>query len=148
RVLARLFEPRVLVRRVVDDEVDEHTYAALLRSMGKFDKIANRAVTRIDAVIIGHVVTVIAMGRDLERHQPDGRDAETMQVVETSHQTLDAFGARSGSRQFKGIECLTPASYADEETRWGLAMSMYVRLLGIAAVVFGFGMSEALPASD
>jgi hypothetical protein len=32
------------------------------------------------------------------------------------------------------------------ETRWGLAMSMYPRLLGIAAVVFGFGLSEALPA--
>jgi hypothetical protein len=34
------------------------------------------------------------------------------------------------------------------ETRWGLAMSMYPRLLGIAAVVFGFGLSEALTASD
>jgi hypothetical protein len=34
------------------------------------------------------------------------------------------------------------------ETRWGLAMSMYPRLLGIAAVVFGFGLSEALAASD
>jgi hypothetical protein len=30
------------------------------------------------------------------------------------------------------------------ETRWGLAMSM----LGIAAVIFGFGLSEALAASD
>ena len=28
------------------------------------------------------------------------------------------------------------------------AMSMYPRLLGIAAVVFGFGLSEALPAGD
>src|SRR6516225_4776528 len=34
------------------------------------------------------------------------------------------------------------------ETRWGLAMSMCAKLLGIAAVVFGFGLSEALPASD
>ena len=30
----------------------------------------------------------------------------------------------------------------------GLAMSMHLRLLGIAAVVFGFGLSEALPAGD
>src|SRR5262245_15632041 len=30
----------------------------------------------------------------------------------------------------------------------GLAMSMHLRLLGIAAVVFGFGLSEALPADD
>jgi hypothetical protein len=34
------------------------------------------------------------------------------------------------------------------ETRRGLAMSMNPRLLGIAAVVFGFGLSEALPAGD
>jgi hypothetical protein len=35
------------------------------------------------------------------------------------------------------------------KTRWGsLAMSMYLRLLGIAAVVFGFGLSEALAADD
>ncbi len=31
---------------------------------------------------------------------------------------------------------------------WGLAMSMYPRLLKIAAVVFGFGLSQALAASD
>ena len=74
-VFARLLEPRVLVRRVVDDEVDQHTNAALLGAVGELDKIAERAVTRIDAVIVGHVVAVVALGRDLERHQPDGRDA-------------------------------------------------------------------------
>ena len=53
---------------------------------------------------------------------------------------------------------MTRASYADdrrsclrEEVRgnalWG-SLSMYPRLLGIAAVVFGFGLSEALAASD
>jgi hypothetical protein len=52
---------------VIDHEVDEHTYAALLRAVGEFDKIADGAVARIDAVMIGHVVAVIAMGRDLER---------------------------------------------------------------------------------
>src|SRR5262245_27409501 len=88
-ILARLLEPSVLVRRVVDNKVDEHPYAALLRAVGEFDKISDRAVARIDAVIIGHVVAVIAMGRDLERHQPDGRDAETVQVVEAAHQSLE-----------------------------------------------------------
>ena len=34
------------------------------------------------------------------------------------------------------------------ETRSALAMSTYARLLGIAAVVFGFGLSEALAAGD
>jgi hypothetical protein len=78
---------------VVDHEVDEHTYATLFRAVGEFDKIADRAVTRIDAVIVGHVVAVVAMRRDLERHQPDGRDAETMQIIETAHQTLEVADA-------------------------------------------------------
>src|SRR5262245_36191947 len=92
-VLARLLEPRVLVRRVVDDEIDEHPYAALFRAVSEFDKIADHAVARIDAVIVGCIIAVIAMGRDLERHQPDGRDTETMQVVETAHQTLEVTDA-------------------------------------------------------
>jgi hypothetical protein len=74
---------------MVDDEIDEHTYAALLRAVGEFDKIADRAVARIDAVVIGHVVTMVAIGRDLERHQPDGRDSEAVQIIQTTHQTLE-----------------------------------------------------------
>ena len=31
---------------------------------------------------------------------------------------------------------------------WGLAMSMHLRLLGIVAVMSGFGLSQALPAGD
>ena len=83
----------MLIRRVVDDEVNEHPYAALLRAVSELDEIADRAVARIDAVIIRDVVAVVAMGRDLERHQPDRRDAETMQVVKTAHQTLEVADA-------------------------------------------------------
>ena len=43
----------MLVGGVVDDEVDEHADAALLRAMGELDEIAERAVARIDAVIVG-----------------------------------------------------------------------------------------------
>ena len=57
--------------------------------MSEFDKIADRAVARIDAVIIRHVIAVVAMRRNLERHQPDRGNAETMQIVETTHQALE-----------------------------------------------------------
>src|SRR5437764_1063407 len=122
RVFARLLEPPVLVRGVVDDEVDEHPYAALLRAVSEFDKIANRAVARINAVIIGHVVAVIAMGRDLERHQPDGRDAETMQVVETAHQTLEVadavgVGIHVGSNRQAIDHCILVPKVIDHGTR-------------------------------
>ena len=88
-VLACRFEPRMLVRRVVDDEVDQHTDAALLRAMGELDEIADRAIAGIDTVIVGHVVAVVAMWRDLERHQPNGGDAQAMQVIESAHQSLE-----------------------------------------------------------
>ena len=51
-VLARLLEPGMLVRGVVDHQIDQHADAALFRGVGEFDKVADRAVTRIDAVIV------------------------------------------------------------------------------------------------
>ena len=39
-------------------------------STTELDKIADRAVSRIDAVVVGNVVAVILARRGLERHQP------------------------------------------------------------------------------
>src|SRR2546427_11260296 len=64
------------------------------------------------------------MGRDLERHQPDGRDAETMQVVETAHQALEvtnavAVGIHVGSnRQAIDHRVLVPKVVDHRATRW------------------------------
>ena len=57
--------------------------------MGELGEVAERAVARIDVVVIGDVVAVVAAGRRLERHQPDRRDAEALQVIEPSHQALE-----------------------------------------------------------
>ena len=56
----------MLIGGVVHDEVDEDANAALLGAMGEIDKIAERAVARIDAVVVGHVIAVVAMRRRLE----------------------------------------------------------------------------------
>ena len=53
RILARLLEPGMLVRGVVDDEIDEHADAALLGAVGELDEVAEGAVARIDAVVVG-----------------------------------------------------------------------------------------------
>lgn len=79
----------VLVRGVVDDEIDDDADAALLAAMGEFDEVAERAVTGIDAVIVGDIVAVVAAGRGLEGHQPDGGDAEAVQIVEPAQQALE-----------------------------------------------------------
>jgi hypothetical protein len=105
RVAARLLKPRMLIGRVVDDKIDEHADAALLGAVSEFDEIAERSKSRIDIVVIGDVVAVVLARRFLERHQPDPRDAETMQIVEAPHEALEityAIGVRvhvSGGRQ-------------------------------------------------
>jgi hypothetical protein len=43
------------------DWVDEHTYATLFRAVGEFNRIADRAVTRIDAVIVGNGISQMAV---------------------------------------------------------------------------------------
>ena len=60
-IAARFLEPGVLIGGVVDDQVDQHTNAALLRAVGELDEIAERAVSGIDAVIVGNIVSIVAM---------------------------------------------------------------------------------------
>src|SRR5262245_7611308 len=75
RISPGLLEPGMLVGGVVHDEVDEDANTALLGAMGEIDEIAKRAVARVDAIVIGHVITIIAMRRRLKRHQPNGGNA-------------------------------------------------------------------------
>jgi len=89
RIAARLLKPFVLVRGVVHHEVDDDADAALARRVGELDEIAERAVGGIDAVIVGDVVTVVFARRALERHQPDCRDPEPVQIIEPPHQPLE-----------------------------------------------------------
>jgi hypothetical protein len=70
---------------MVDDQINEHANSALLRAVGELDEIADRAIARVDAVIIGDVVAVVAMWRDLKRHQPDSGHAKAMQIVQPAH---------------------------------------------------------------
>ena len=79
----------MLIGGVVDDEIDDDADAALPAAMGEFDEVAERAVARIDAVIVGDVVAVVLAGRRLKRHQPDRGDAEPVQIVEPPQQALE-----------------------------------------------------------
>ena len=85
----------MLVGSVIDNEVDDYADAALLAAMGELDKIAERAVARIDAVVIGDVVAVILARRRLKRHQPDRADAKTVQIVKPAQQSLEIADAVS-----------------------------------------------------
>src|SRR5262245_31221736 len=88
-IAPRLLEPCMLIGRVVHDEINQHANATLLGAVGEIDEIAKGAVPRIDAVVVRDVITVIAMRRGLEGHQPYGRDAEAVQIIEPPRQTAE-----------------------------------------------------------
>ena len=78
----RLLEPGMLVRGVVDDELGHDPQAALVRRPHEAAEVAHRAVARIDAAVVGDVVAVVPERRGVERHHPDRRDAEVLDVIE------------------------------------------------------------------
>ena len=79
----------MLVRRVIDDEIDEDSDPALFRRVGELNEIAQCAVARIDIVIIRHVIAVVFAGRRLERHQPHSRHPEPVQIIKPPHQAFE-----------------------------------------------------------
>ena len=82
RIGAGGLEPRVLVGRVVDDEVDHHPDAAVAGLVDELDEVAERAEPGVDGVEVGDVVAVVAVGAGVDRVEPDARDAEPGEVVE------------------------------------------------------------------
>ncbi len=71
----RFLEVRMVRRAVVQHEVDDDADAALVALGEEAPEIVLRAVLRVDAVVIGHVVAVVARRR-VDRHEPDPGDAE------------------------------------------------------------------------
>ena len=93
---------------VIDHEVDDDAQPALMAAMGELDEVAESAISRIDAVIVGDVVTIVPAWRRLKRHQPDRGDAKTLQVVQAALQAFEvadtvAIGVHVG-RDRKAIE--------------------------------------------
>jgi hypothetical protein len=79
-------ETRDAVRRVIHHQIYDHPNAPLLRSVSEFHEIADRAVSGVDAVIVGDVVTVVLTRRRLKGHQPYRGYSEPVQVIQPSHQ--------------------------------------------------------------
>jgi electron transfer flavoprotein alpha subunit len=79
----------MLVRGVINYQIDQNTDSALFGAVGKLDEIAERTVARIDVVIVSDVVTIVPARRSLKRHQPNRGHAESMQIIEAAHQSLE-----------------------------------------------------------
>jgi hypothetical protein len=53
-------------RCVIDDEVRNNANATITSRLREFHEVAERTVARVDIVVIGNVVTIIAAGRRKE----------------------------------------------------------------------------------
>jgi hypothetical protein len=96
RVVAALpgpLEPRVLDRGVVDDQVGDHPHAAVPGGADDLDQVAVGAQPRVDAVEVGDVVAVVALGGRVEGHQPQAGHPEVGEVVDPLREAREVAAA-------------------------------------------------------
>lgn len=86
RVLSARLEPRVLVARVVHDEVGDDADAARMRLRDELLELGQRAEIGQHLLVVGDVVSTVAQRRGVERRQPQAVDAKPLQVVESGHE--------------------------------------------------------------
>ena len=96
RAAGRL-EPRVLIGGVVDDELGDDADAAAVRFGDEVIEVVERAVARMDVLVVGDVVAVVSQRRRVERQQPEAVDAEALQVVELLRQAGEVADAVVGA---------------------------------------------------
>ncbi len=89
RRLARGLEPRVLIRRVIDDELGDDAQSASMRLVDERLEILARAVVGMDVAVVGDVVAIVLAGRRIERQQPDGVDPQLLDVIELAEQSAE-----------------------------------------------------------
>jgi hypothetical protein len=78
----RLGEPGVLVGAVVRDDVDDDLQAVPVGAREQVAEVAEGAVTRVDATVVGDVVPAVGPGRGEEGRQPERVDAEPREMAE------------------------------------------------------------------
>ena len=57
--------------------------------MRKLNEITNGTVARVNSVVVRNIIAVVTERGSLEWHQPDGSDAQAMQIVEPAHEALE-----------------------------------------------------------
>jgi hypothetical protein len=81
---------RVVAGGVVQHEVGDDLEAAAVRLVDEALEVVDAAVRRVDPVVVGDVVAVVAQGRRVEREQPDDVDAQLLHVVEPLDQAAES----------------------------------------------------------
>src|SRR5579872_3650458 len=61
RIAASGLKPWVLVRCVIDDEIDNEPNSVCVAGIREFYEVSKRSVARVDAVIVADVVSVVTI---------------------------------------------------------------------------------------
>ncbi len=96
---ARLHEPGMLVRGVVDHQVHDQLHAPGVQPVRQLPQLLERAEDRVHVAVVADVVAVVVLRGRVDRGQPDDVDAEPVQVVELADdaaQVPDAVPVRVG----------------------------------------------------
>ena len=99
---SRVDEPRVLLARVVRDEVEEHADAPAVRGGDQLVERGEGPHLRLDRAVVGDVVAPVGVRRHGDRAQPDRVDTQPLEVVEMVDDPLQiavAIGVRVRERQ-------------------------------------------------
>ena len=83
----------MLDRGVVDDQVDQDSYAAIAGLVHELGEVAQGADPGMDVVVVRDVVAVVLARRGVDGVQPDAGDAQPRQVVEPDDQALEVADA-------------------------------------------------------
>ena len=79
----------MLVGRVRQDELGDHAHAPPVRLTQEVAEVAQAPVGGMDLPVVRNVVAVVTERRRIEGQEPEGGDAQALQVVELLDQTLE-----------------------------------------------------------
>jgi hypothetical protein len=72
----------VLIRGVIENELRDDPQPAAVRLVEEELEVGESADVRVHVGVFGDVVAVVASRRGIERQEPDGGDAEVLEVIE------------------------------------------------------------------
>ena len=67
---------------MIDNQLSDHAQPAFVRFGQKRAEIVKRSVVRINVVVIGDVVAVIAQWRRIKRQEPDRGNPEFLEIIQ------------------------------------------------------------------
>ena len=115
----RLGEPRVPVRRVVRDPVDDDADPAPVARGDERVEVRERAEHRVDVAVVRDVVAEVGHGGGEERRQPDRLDRHRLEVVEVGRDPREVADAVPvGVREAARVDLVDGAALPPRGIAW------------------------------